>query len=112
VRKLVFWHEVGLSELSEAESRYQRILNDDAPISVDGLEGALRDFAIRLAESYPGTGQRYSQHGLVIELSDALPSDIVAKVYAVADPLGLTMYHPQAGFVLGVDDDLGVEVDG
>jgi hypothetical protein len=56
-------------------------------------------------------GQHHSRHGVVVELGDGLPRDIVAKVYAVAASLGLTMYHPQAGCVLGVDDNLGVEVD-
>ncbi len=64
-----------------------------------------------MAESHPEIGTRFSRHGLVVEPSNALPGDIVAKVYAVADPLGLTMYNPQAGYGLGVDNDLGVAVD-
>jgi hypothetical protein len=126
MRRLLFWSEVGLSEKNAAEERYQRVLEDRDAVVFNELNEKLQRFAAEVHEAFsdidfggPGfesepspasTTKCYSREGLVLQLGDGLPANTVAKVYAFADPLGLTMYNPQAGFVLGVDDDLGVEL--
>lgn len=126
MRRLMFWIEVGLSERGAAEARFQRALCDRNPVAFNEIDARLQVFAsdvhavvpdIRFGgpgfDSEPdaaSSAECYSQEGLVLELGASLPATTVAKVYAFGDPLGLTMYDPQAGFVLGTDDDLGIEL--
>lgn len=113
MRRLLFWSEVGLSEKDAAEARYQRALSDQAPVAFNELDPKLQTFAsdVHAAfsdiefggpgfESDPGptsAAKCYSQEGLVLQLDDSLPANTVAKVYALGDPLGLTMSLFQDG---------------
>ena len=110
--------------MNEARSRYDRILNDENIVVFDELDTTMRRFALQAWEQYPGArlgaqefeerpgdstaSRHYSHHGIVIEMDDSLPRNLVAKLYEVATSLGLTMYNMQSRYVLGVDDDLGV----
>jgi hypothetical protein len=84
----------------------------------------MKTFISQLAEQHPtariespgGEGKAYSdllysRHGVLLQLGDDLPKKVTAKFYEIGAPLGLTKYNAQAEFVLGVDDDLGVETD-
>lgn len=124
MRELVFWSEFGLSELEEAVVRREAILNDADRIPFHGLDPKMKAFISQVAEQHPtariespgGEGKTYtdllySRHGVLLQLGDDLPNKVTAKFYEIGAPLGLTMYNPQAEFVLGVDDDLGVKTD-
>lgn len=110
--------------MDEARSRYDRILNDDNLVEFDELDATMRRFALQAWEQYPGVrfraqefedrpgdstaSRHYSHHGIVIEIDDSLPRNLLAKLYEIATSLGLTMCNMQSRYVLGVDDDLGV----
>ena len=124
MRRLVFWLEKGLSNVDEARSRYDRILNDENLVVFEEFDTTMRQFALQASEQYPGVrfgaqefedrpggstaSRHYSRHGIVIEIDDSLPRNLIAKLYEIATPLGLTIYNMQSRYVLGVDDDLGV----
>jgi hypothetical protein len=124
MRELAFWSEVGLAELEEAATRREAILNDADRVTFHELDRRMKTFVSQLAEQYPTVGLGspgeegkaysdllYSRLGVLIQLGDDLPDNVTAKIYEIAASFGLTMYHPQAEFVLGVDDDLGVETN-
>lgn len=126
MRRLLFWSEKGLSEKDRAEARYQSALNDADPVAFADLDAKLQSFALEVHgafpdiefggpgfESVPGRNLEercYSRQGLVLQIPDGLPKDTVSRSYALGEPFGLTMYNPKGEYVLGVDDDLGVEI--
>jgi hypothetical protein len=127
MRTLIFWSEVGLSELEEAVARYERIQNEKHPVAFRALDERLQSFAAEVFEQCPDTAfgglgfeappgsdpsaKHYSPEGLVVRLGDSMPNDTVSRLYGIGDTRGLTMFNPQSGYVLGVDDDLGVDID-
>jgi hypothetical protein len=127
MRTLIFWSEVGLSESEEAVARYERIKNEQNPVAFSALDVKLQSFAADVYEQYPDTAfgglgfeappgsdpsaKHYSPEGLVVRLGDTMPNNTVSKLYGIGDSRGLTMYNPQSGYVLGVNDDLGVDID-
>jgi hypothetical protein len=118
---LIVWLEKGLSEVDEADQRYQRILASAEPVPFSSLEAKLKDFIKEIAGQYPDaivtlTGDAspveagYSKLGVLLRFGDDAPQGAYEEVAGAATELELTMYDPEMGLVMGYDDSLDVEV--
>jgi predicted urease superfamily metal-dependent hydrolase len=113
--ELAFWHEPQVPNLAAAEARFQRILGDDDPVPLSGLEQRLQDF-VNLAEQdapqaeivaigQAGGEPLYSRSGIVVRFPEEITKQVHPKLGSAAVQLGLHTYDRDGQFVFGVSKD-------
>jgi hypothetical protein len=118
---LIVWKEKGLSEVDDAEERYQRIRAEVEPVPFHELDAQVRAFIEEASAKLPGAvvttskGQgpqeiSYSKLGVIVKLDDDAPDHAYEEVLGAATDLGLTTYDPELGTVMGYDDSLDFEI--
>lgn len=118
--ELAFWREVGISEATEAEARYQSIIADQNPVPLTELDEQVQRFVHQLRTALPElqvVGQdssigkeAHSRFGILVRIGDDMPEDTYGRVMGLAAPTRLTMYDPESQLVMGDDDSIEIEI--
>ncbi|THV42471.1 hypothetical protein [Glycomyces buryatensis] len=125
MRELVFWKEIGLSTVKEAQERYAAIVLFREPVTVAEADPWLREFIndlpslgldlylnlvpdlVPVDEVRPET--RISAHGVIVQFGPDVPQKTTARIYELAETATLSMFNPQSPMVLGSDDEEWIE---
>lgn len=117
----VFWYETTVSNVAQAEDRYQRILEDMRPVPLTGLDQALRAFVLRVRDEAPqarildlgsaGGERLYSRHGVVVAVPEELVKPLYSQVSGIGTELNLSVYDREDGYVLGLEHDPNIVFD-
>ncbi|THV30129.1 hypothetical protein [Glycomyces paridis] len=118
VRELGIWSAPQLLDVAAAEARFQSVLEDEAPVPLDGLEPRLQAFVGRVAEHAPqaeivavgrgGGGPLYSRSGIVVRFPNEITREVYPSVISSAMKLDLHTYDRFRKSVTGrsVDPDI------
>ncbi|MEU5876487.1 hypothetical protein [Spirillospora sp. NPDC047279] len=115
MRELAFWSELQVPDVATAEARFQRILGDDDPVPLSGLEQRLQDFVGRVKERAPqaeiveighaGGEPLYSRSGIVVRFPEEITKQVHPKLGSAAVKLRLHTYDRHRQSVFGVSED-------
>jgi hypothetical protein len=121
---VVVWKEKGLSNVKQAESRYQRILADDESVPIAELDEQLQAFIRQASQELPeaivkpgGSSSpvdaTYSRFGVVLRFDPDRGMEPVAQTADIATPLDLTIYYPslETPMVEGYDDSEDEDIE-
>lgn len=121
---VVVWKEKGLSNVAQAESRYQRILANEEPVPITELDEGLQAFIRQASQDLPeailkpdGSASpvdvTYSKFGVVLRFEADKGMEPVAQTADIATPLDLTIYYPslETPMVEGYDDSEDEDIE-
>jgi hypothetical protein len=115
MRELAIWSEPQVTDVATAEARFLRILGDEDPVPLSGLEQRLQDFVGRVKErasqaeivaiGHSDGEPLYSRAGIVIRFPQEITKQVHPRVGSTAVKLGLHLYDRYRRSVVRVSED-------